>query len=175
MTGRPSLRRTIAFSVMLLAAAICHLAAAPVLTPQQDETVLNGVPVVVEYATSVTAEDLMLPYYPGADIEDGFAYTVTTKDGKPVCCYALAALTTPDPPERVAAAYRRQLPGEPEPEVITDGDGERRVLAVGTSQKVRQVTITAAESGTRIELIRATKPAPPARPIRPRSRQEKVI
>jgi len=117
----------------------------------------------------------MLPYYPGADIEDGFAYTVTTKDGKPVCCYALAALTTPDPPERVAAAYRRQLPGEPEPEVITDGDGERRVLAVGTSQKVRQVTITAAESGTRIELIRATKPAPPARPIRPRSRQEKVI
>jgi len=162
-------------AVALLLAAICYLLAAPPLAPQREETSLNDVPVVIEYATSASAQQLMLPYYPGAERKESFAYAVTTKDGDPVCYYGRAVLVTPDPPDKVAAAYRKQLPGGPEPEIVQGSSGERRVLAVGTDEEVRQVTITAAEAGSRIELIRATRPAPPAKPVRPRGRQEKVI
>jgi hypothetical protein len=142
---------------------------------QQEEMTLNDVPVVVEYATSVSARDLMLPFYRGAELEHGFAYTVKTKKGNAVTYYASAVLETPDSPEKVADAYRADLPGRPEPEVIEDQSGKRYVLAVAGNDEVRQVTITPSESGSRIELIRATRPVMPSPPLVPRTPRETPV
>ena len=159
----------------LLAGVLCWVVAAPPLAPRREEMILNDVPVVVEYATSASAEDLMLPFYPGARVEESFAYTVTTREGKPVSYYAAAALTSSDAPERIVAGYQARLPGRPEAEVVEDSSGKRHVLAVADDNEVREVTVTGDESGSRIQLIRATRPAVPAKPLRPRGPQEKVI
>jgi hypothetical protein len=145
----------------LLLGALCWVVAASALAPRKEEMVVEGAPVVVEYATSVTADALKLPFHAGSTLEQGFAYTVRTEDGREVSYYASALLTTRDAPGEVAASYQAQLPGRPEPEVVEDEGGKRYVLAVGGEGEVRRVSITEYESGSRIQLTRATRPSVP--------------
>jgi len=154
-------------AVALLAVAAYWVLAASQPSPSREEMRLDGRPVMVEYADSATAEDLKLPFYPGAEIESSFSYKVETRGGVPITYYASAILVTADAPDEVAQAYRSQLPGNPEPEKIDDPSGERYVLAVAGGDEVRRVSITARDGGSRVELTRATRPAPPKRELRP--------
>jgi len=162
----------------LLLGALCWVVAASSIAPREEEMVVEGAPVVVEYATSVTADALKLPFYAGSELEQGFAYTVRTKDGRDVSYYASALLTTPDPPQRVAASYQAQLPGKPEPEIVEHKGGKRYVLAVANEGEVRRVSITGQESGSRIQLTRATRPSVPEElrqaPSQPRFRMPRA-
>jgi hypothetical protein len=161
---RSYLLRLAALGVLL--ASLPALCADYARAPKKEEMLLDGNVVVVDYRTSATSDDLLLPFYPGASVENSFSYTVTTKEGKPVLYYALADLVSPDPPSRVAEDYRSKLPGKPKAEAISDDQGKRLVLAVGTEAEVRVVTITERSSGSRIRLVRATKPIiPEARPL----------
>jgi hypothetical protein len=163
-------RRTV---LLLLTFAVLALAVYWVLAgsppePQRDHTTLQGVPVTVEYSRSASPDDLMLPFHPGAEVERSFSYLVKADDGMAVTRYAFAALNTPDAPDEVADAYRAQLPGNPEPELLEDQRGKRLVLAVGDDDEVRKVTITAREEGSHIELVRTTRPIMPRRAPTPR-------
>ena len=153
----------------LLLTALPALCAGYERTPTKEEMLLNGHTVVVDYRTSATSNDLLLPFYEGARVETSLLYKVTTKDGKPVLYYAAAELATGHAPGRVAEYYRGKLPGKPKPETIAEKRGKRLVLAVGTEAEVRMVTITQRGSGSRIQLVRATKPAIPQPPkeVRP--------
>ncbi|MCJ7821742.1 MAG: hypothetical protein MUQ26_01450, partial [Armatimonadetes bacterium] len=151
----------------LLAVAAYWVLAASQPSPVREEMRLDGRPVTVEYADSATSEDLKLPFYPGAEIETSFVYTVETRGGVPITYYASAILVTADPPDKVAQAYRSQLPGNPEPEKIDDPSGERYVLAVAGGNEVRRVSITARDGGSRVELMRATRPDVPKSGLRP--------
>jgi len=168
---RSHLLRLAALGVLL--ASLPALCAGYARTPKKEEMLLDGNVVVVDYRTSATSDDLLLPFYPGAGVENSFSYTVTTKEGEPVLYYALADLMSADPPSRVAEDYRNKLPGKPNPEAISDEQGKpstrpagkRLVLAVGTAADVRMVTIAQRAGGSRIQLVRATKPViPEARP-----------
>jgi len=158
----------------LLLGVVCWVVAASSLAPREEEMVLQGAPVHVEYAATVSADDLMLPFYPGAKLEQAFAYMVKTKEGKEVAYYASALLTSSDPPEKVAASYQAQLPGQSKPELVEDKSGKRYVLAVASKREVREVTVVPHEMGSRIQLIRATRPTLPPKPLRPRSPQERA-
>ncbi len=168
--GRSSRRRTLLllFTIALLGVAVYWVLAASPISPSEEQMRLEGRPVIVEYAESATAEDLKLPFYPGAEIETSFSYRIETRGGVPITYYASAILLTDDAPDQVAQAYRAQLPGKPEPEKVDDPSGERYVLAVAGGDEVRRVSITAREGGSRIELTRATRPAPPEPGLRPR-------
>ena len=100
---------------------------------------------------------------------------VKSKDGREVAYYASAALASSDPPEKVAATYQAELPGHPKPERVEDKSGTRYVLAVASGKEVRQVTITGHDGGSRLQLIRATQPALPSKPLRPRQPQDRII
>jgi len=151
--------------------ALYFAVAAPYLSSREEEMSVGETPVVVTYAEAAGVEELGLPLYPGAAVADSFAYTVTTRDGKPVSRYAFAALTTADPPEKVAEFYRTRLPGSPKVETIEGEPGARRVLAVGNDKETRVVTIIANDGGSRIEFVRATQPTSPAKPLKPRRRE----
>jgi hypothetical protein len=169
--GRSSRRRTLLlfFTVALLGVAVYWVLAASPPSPTREEMRLDGRRVVVEYADSATAEDLKLPFYPGAEIESSFSYRVETRGGVPITYYASAILLTADAPDEVAQAYRARLPGSPEPEKVEDASGERYVLAVAGGDEVRRVSITAREGGSRVELTRATRVEIPQPGLRPRS------
>jgi len=152
---------------LLVALAYWVLAASP-LSPGREGMYLDGRRVLVDYAASASAEDLMLPFHPEAEVESGFSYAVKTTDGIQITYYASAVLATTDAPEKVAESYRAQLPGNPEPEVIEDASGKRYVLAVAGADEVRKVSISAREEGSRIELTRAARPAVPKPAPRPR-------
>jgi hypothetical protein len=145
----------------LLLAALPVLCSASSLSPKRENMSINWAPVVVEYEPSATAQDVMLPVLEGAKIISSFHYAIDTKEGKPVLRYASVTLTTRQSAEQAAAEYSAKLPGNPRPEVIQDESGKRLVLAVGNAEEVRMVTITAQESGARVELVRATEPAAP--------------
>lgn len=131
----------------------------------KEELVYYDQVVIVERVSSCTAEDLGLPFYPQARPTKSFAYRITTRDGKPVVHYAMAELEANVPPARVAEYYRDQLPGHPVPEEINDREGRRLVLAVAAGEEVRMVSISAAGDGSRLRLVRATRPhLPEARP-----------
>ena len=168
--GRSSRRRTLLllFTIVLLGVAVYWVLAASPISPGKEQMLLEGRPVVVEYAESATAEDLKLPFYPGAEIETSFSYQVQTRGGVPITYYASAILLTDDAPDRVAQEYRSRLPGRPEPEKLDDPSGERYVLAVAGGDEVRRVSITARDGGSRIELTRATRPTPPKPGLQPR-------
>jgi len=167
--GRSSRRRTLLFLFTggLLALAVYWVLAGSPPAPTREIMRLDRRPVVVEYADSAAAEDLKLPFYPGAQVESSFRYAVETRGGIPVTYYASAVLVTGDGPETVAQAYRSKLPGNPEPERIEDAQGERYVLAVAGGDEVRRVSISAREEGSRIELTRATRPVVPGPGLRP--------
>jgi len=155
----------------LTVGALYFAVAAPYLSSRQEEMTLDGVPVLVTYSETASADDLMMPFYPEAALEGTFAYTVTTKDGKPVSQYASAVLATPDSWQKVTEYYAAELPGKPQPEAIEDKSGRRHVLAVAGNGETRMVTVRETETGSQIELLRTTKPAPPAKPIKPRRRE----
>jgi len=154
-------------AVALLAVAAYWVLAASQPSPSREEMRLDGRPVMVEYADSATAEDLKLPFYPGAEIESSFSYKVETRGGVPITYYASAILVTADAPDEVAQAYRSQLPGNPEPEKVDDPSGERYVFAVAGGNEVRRVSIAARDGGSRVELTRATRPDVPKSGLRP--------
>jgi hypothetical protein len=156
-----------------LIAAVCW--AMPALSPQRDRVSHRGVPLLVDYTTSVTAEELGLPFYEGAEVQDSFAYAVTTEAGVPVNSYLVAVLISRDPAEKVVAYYEQNLPGRPKAEPIEDGSGKHYVLAVGSESEVRQVIVSEYEGGSRVRLVRATTPVVPARPVRPRTPHERTI
>jgi len=161
-------------ALALALAALCA-AAAQSPAPKPEEMLVGSVAVDVVYRTSASADDLRLPFYPEAAVESSFSYSVTTKQGAPVTYYARAVLASPDPPDKVARFYSDHMPGKPAPEVLKDAQGQRTVLAVSSSREVRQVTLTPAGSGSRIELVCAVQPVRPAPPYRPSSRQEQVL
>ena len=161
----------IALALAVLLSALYFAVAAPYLSSRQEEMTLDGVPILVTYSETASADDLMMPFYPEAAVEGSFAYRVTTKDGKPVSQYASAVLATSDSWEKVTQYYAAELPGEPQPEAIEDKAGKRHVLAVAGNGETRMVTIRETEEGSRIELLRATESAPPAKPLKPRRRE----
>ena len=170
--NRPHTRAFLIVAVFCLTLGALYFAvAAPYLSSRQEEMTLDGVPVLVTYSETASADDLMMPFYPGAAVQGSFAYSVTTKDGKPVSQYASAVLATPDSWQKVTEYYAAELPGKPQPEAIEDKSGRRHVLAVAGNGETRLVTVRETEKGSRIELLRATKPAPPAKPLKPRRRE----
>ncbi|MFB3883101.1 MAG: hypothetical protein ACE149_17675 [Armatimonadota bacterium] len=147
------------------------LTAAAVLSPRTEEMKAGGVSVKGSYTPAATADDLDLPFYPGAELADSFLYRVTAPGDRRVLLYASAILLTPDSPQKVAAHYHDTLPGHPEPETLQGEQAERIVLALSKGDEVRTVTITAADGGSRIELLRASTPAIPPKPFRPRGKE----
>ncbi len=167
--GRSQPRTLLLFSAVALLAALGYwVLAAPPLSPTREQMFLHDRLVVVEYAASASAQDLMLPFYPEAEVESSFSYSVETTDGAPFTYYASAVLATADPPEEVAETYRAQLPGRPEPQIIEEGPDKRYVLAVAGGDEVRKVSVTAHEGVSHIELTRATRPVVPSPAPRPR-------
>ena len=168
-TGRSSRGRILLLllAVALLAVAAYWVLAASQPSPKREEMRLDGRPVMVEYADSATAEDLKLPFSPGAEIESSFSYRVETRGGVPITYYASAILVTADAPDKVAQVYRSQLPGNPEPEKVDDPSGGRYVFAVAGGNEVRRVSIAARDGGSRVELTRATRPDVPKSGLRP--------
>lgn len=152
----------------VLAALAYSVLAAASSSATREEMDLNGRPVIVQYSASASQQELMLPFYPEAKIGSSFYYTVSTAAGAQVTHYASAILTAGDAPEKVAAFYRKELPGNPQAQEIEDGGGKRLVLAVADDEEVREVSISARESGSRIELTRAARPVVPSHPLRPR-------
>ena len=161
----------IALALLLLLSALYFAVAAPYLSSLQEEMTLDGVPVLVTYSESASADDLMMPFYPEAAVEGSFAYSVTNKNGKPVSQYASAVLATPDSWQKVTEYYAAELPGKPQPEAIEDKAGKRHVLAVAGKGETRMVTVRETATGSQIELLRAAESAPPARPLKPRRRE----
>ncbi len=157
-----------------IAAAACWVMAMPLLSPQRETMTLGDIPVVVDYVISATPDQVGLPFYENASVEDSFAYTVTTQTGARVSSYAAAVLVCPDPPEEVAAYYSTSLPGRPEAELVEDASGKHYVLAVGNEAEVRKVTVAGHGDGSRIELVRAAGPIIPAKPVRPRGPDERA-
>jgi hypothetical protein len=160
-------------TIAILAVAIALmslslLTAAKKLAPRTEQMAANEARVDVDYTPSASAEDLGIPFYPGAEVKDSFVYTVRTPDSKQVLYYASAVLSSADPPGKVASHYHDALPGRPQAETLKGDAAERLVLAVSQGDEVKMVTITAADGGSRIELVRATKPAVPPRPLRPK-------
>ncbi len=171
---RPN-RAVFILAVIGLLLGFLYLAvAAPYLSSRKEEMRLGRVPVAVEYSDSASPDDLKMPFYPGAEVEESFAYDVSVTDGRPVVEYASATLVTSDPWEKVAEYYSAELPGSPVAEALDDNSGKRYVLALSEEGEVRTVTIRPAEAGSRIHLVRATKPTPPPRRIKPR-RDESFI
>lgn len=169
-------RKRLVFLAVALAfvAGGCLITAAPQRKPAREQMTLDDTPVMVDYKPSATAADLGLPFYPGAQVQTSFSYTLTSKDGKPVTYYASAVFTTTDSAEVVGGHYSAKLPGKPRPAEITDEAGKRYVLAVGSKSEVRKVTITPQAKGCRIELVRASGVVRPVKPLRPRSRDQRV-
>ncbi len=148
---------------------------AVVLAPVTEKMKLEGGEVEIKYTPSATAEELLLPFYPGAKVDESYVYQVTSSDGKQVLYYAGARMVTADSPEKAVAFYRDKLPGHPEASVVEDDAGKYWVLAIATGDEVRNVTISSHEGKTRIELVRTSRPAPPGpsrSPLRPRRREQ---
>jgi hypothetical protein len=164
----------------LLLVALWSLDAAPAALERMDkrEKLRYGLAeFYVEHRATATADDLGMPFYPNAELREGFVYILTDAEDKSINHYALARLTTPASVEKVAEYYSGELRGHPKPERIKDAKGERTVLAVGSAQEVRMVTLRAQPEGCEIERVRAATPQelkqPPAEeqpqpPMRPR-------
>jgi hypothetical protein len=167
----PRTRTVVILAVGLAASGLGWLLAAPVLSPRREEMPVGSARVDVDYATSASADDLGMPLYPGAQVKDSFLYRVKTPDGKRVLYYASAVLSSADSPDKVASGYQQMLPGRPQAEVVEGDSGRRYVLALAQGDEVKMITITEAESGSRIELVRATRPSPPPKPLQPRGRE----
>jgi hypothetical protein len=165
-------RRSLSTALLLipLLGSMCWVMAMPLLSPKREEMRIGKAPVVVDYMTAAGAEELGMPFYPEADLGESFAYMVTTKDGARVVSYAEATLVSSATTDEVIDYYGEELPGHPTPEVLDDGGVQRRVLAVGNDQEVRQVTVVEADDGCRIRLVRSTTPIPPPRPLKPHER-----
>jgi len=164
----------IALALAMLLSALYFAVAAPYLSSRQEEMTLDGVAVLVTYSETASADDLMMPFYPEAAVEGSFAYSVNTKDGKPVSQYASAVLATPDSWQKVTEYYAAEMPGKPQPEAIEDNTGKRHVLAVAGKGETRMVTVRETATGSQIELLRATESAPPAKPLKPRRRESLI-
>jgi len=174
MRGTYPRKRTVLLAVLsVLAGAVCLIVAAPQRKPMREQMTLNDQPVIVDYKPAAESSDLGLPFYKAARVENSFSYRITTKDGKPVTYYASATLISMDRAETVSQDYSSRLPGKPRVELLNDKEGKRYVLAVGSRDEVRKVTITPQSKGCRIELTRASSPSIPAKPLKPR-KGEKV-
>jgi len=161
-------------AVVLLALMLTWAVASSYLSSREDEVVINRVPCVIKYSETAGPSELRMPVYPGAQHEESFAYTIGTKDGRAVVEYASARFTTADSVEEVAAYYTEKLPGRPPLQTIEDGTGTRAVLAVADEREVRSVTIRSTETGASIELVRATKPITPTKPLPPKARESYI-
>ncbi len=171
---RPSLVR-VAFTFFLLAlafASIGWLIAAPKSAPRTEQMPAGEGRASVDYTPSATAADVGLPFYPGAKITDSFVYEGrAVTGGNRAVYYSSAILSSTDTPAKVATYYTGKLAGHPKAEVLEGDLGRRHVLAIAQGDEVKTITITAASSGSRIELIRASRPIPPPRPLRPKGRE----
>jgi hypothetical protein len=173
-TRRPGWSLVIPATVILLLGFLYLAVAAPYLSSRQEEMMLDRVPVTVTYSDSASPDDLKMQFYPGAVVEKSFAYDVSAKDGQRAVEYASATLTTPDSWKKVAEYYAAELPGHPTAEAVEGESGERYVLAASSEEEVRAVTVIPTDEGCRIELVRATHPKIPAKPVKPRP-DESVI
>ena len=169
--SRRRARTVIILTVALAAVSLGWLLAAPKLAPRTEEMPVGDARATVDYTPSATAEDLGMPFYAGAKVVDSFLYRATASDGKRVLYYASAILSSTDSPDKVAASYHEKLPGHPAAEALEGELGHRLVLSVEQGDEVKVVTITAANGGSRIELVRTSKPSPPSKPLKPKGRQ----
>ncbi len=163
MTGRCTRVVPVLLLGVLLFAA-CAFAAASPKSPPKETLTYGETELLVERTATATEKDLLLPFYAGAKLREGYTYRVTTKqDGKQLSYLAAATLTTRDKAEKVAQDYSRKLPGKPQPTTIADKRGKRIVLAVASKEEVRTVTIVPVKRGCEIQLTRALKhgDAPP--------------
>jgi|GEM_PF-3578685 len=167
-------RFTLIFAFAGFLLAVSWAVGSLALSPTDETMSLNEAKVTVVYETSASAADLVLPFYPNANVEDGFTYNVTAVNGKQVLFYGFAVLVSPDATAEVVNHYREQLPGHPEPQVVESESSETIVFAAGDEDEVRTVSVSATENGSRIELTRALGVDLPAKELRPR-RQEHVI
>ncbi len=178
MTFRVPHRRTGAIlTAAIVLSSLSWLYAAQKLAPHTEDMPVgeSEVRATVKYRPSATAEDLGLPFHRRARVTESFVYHATAPDGKQVLYYASAILASDDAPSKVAATYTEKLPGHPKAEKLSGEAGEREVLAIAVGDEVRTVTITAAGTGSRIELVRASKvtaPSKPSKPLRPRRREQ---
>jgi hypothetical protein len=165
-------RTVIILAVALAVASLGWLLAAPKLAPRTEEMPVGDARAAVDYTPSATAEDLGMPFYPGAKVTDSFVYRATAPGGKRVLYYAAAVLSSADSPDKVAASYHEKLAGHPNAEALEGEPGRRLVLAIAVGDEVKTVTITASDGGSRIELVRTSRPSTPSKPLKPRRRQQ---
>jgi len=171
-------RRTRTVIILAIGAAALSLGwllAAPKLAPRTEEMPVGEARATVAYTPSTTAAEVGLPFYPGAKVEDSCVYRATAPGGKQVLSYASAILSTADSPDKVAASYHESLPGHPTAEALEGEAGRRLVLALAEGDEVRTVTITASGSGSRIELVRASRPSIPSKPLKPKPRRREQV
>lgn len=170
--GEPRQHRVLVLAATaLLAVMLTWAVASSYLSSREDEVVINRVPCVVKYSDTAGPTELRMPVYPGAQSEESFAYTIRTKDGRAVVEYASARFSTADSVEKVAAYYTEKLPGSPPLQTVEDDSGLRAVLAVADEREVRSVTIRSTGEGASVELVRATKPITPTKPLSPKARE----
>jgi hypothetical protein len=168
-------RRTRNVTILVIgvvALSLGWLLAAPKLAPRTEEVPVGDARATLEYTPSATAEDVGLPFYAGAKVTHSFVYKAAAPDGKRVLYYASAILLSADSPDKVAASYREKLPGHPDAETLEGERGRRLVLALAENDEVKTVIITAADGGSRIELVRTSRPTTPSKPLKPRRREQ---
>ncbi len=117
--------------------------------------------IVLEYASPATAEDLGLPFYPGAKLERSWRYLAKEKDGRPAGYLAQAFLVTPEEPEKVAAFYKAKK-GLKETTDLSDAlksaltgerllfgelDGHALTVTIEREQKTSRTKITLSRAG----------------------------
>jgi len=148
-----------ALLALLCAGALgaCYAAATSGLPPKETLT-YGDTEILVERSERVTAQDLQLPFYRGATVRQSYSCRLTKKaDGKLLSYFATAQLDSRDAPETVAKSYSAQMPGKPKAERVTDKQGTRLVLAVGSKEEVWTVTIVKTRAGSEITLTRVVK------------------
>jgi len=131
----PRKKTVLLAALAMLVGAVCLIVAAPQRKPMREQMPLNGQTVVVDYKPVAESSDLGLPFYRGARVENSFSYRITTTDGKPVTYYASATLTSTDSAETVSQDYSSRLPGRPKGQLLSDKEGKRYVLAVGSKDR----------------------------------------
>ena len=74
MRGIHPRKRTVLLATLaVLAGAVCLIVAAPQRKPVQERMTLNDQPVIVDYKPAAESNDLGLPFYKGARVENSFS------------------------------------------------------------------------------------------------------
>lgn len=109
-------------------------------------------------SSDISEEDLGVPIYPGAKVEEGTAGRVTTEGAEGTEEIAGAVLITKDPVSKVTAWYKDQLQGEPgftDTSMSMEGE-ELGMFSFQSGDTMKTVMIQASEEGTEISIASTT-------------------